>query len=237
MTQVPHVVQRLTRKQHGLAPLGVFISATDPATTELAGWAGYDFVLIDGEHSPLDRLAVLSHIRAAEAVGLVPIVRGLEKSGSFIQSMLDLGAAGVVLPKLETAEEARAAVAATRYAPHGTRGMCPANHDGQYNIAIIETRKAVENIDEIVAVEGMDLIHFGPGDLSADMGLNFATDLPLLQDAWKRVHDATRAAGKFLFSTAGHGFDGADVYIQPMDLIQLQQKFAASIAEFRNNGF
>jgi 4-hydroxy-2-oxoheptanedioate aldolase len=132
--------------------------------------------------------------------------------------------------------------------------MCPANHDGQYNIAnygghmarrnqlamaipIIETRKAVENIEEIVAVEGMDLIHFGPGDLSADMGLNFATDLPLLQDAWKRVHDATRAAGKFLFSTAGHGFDGADVYIQPMDLIQLQQKFAASIAEFRNNGF
>lgn len=247
------VVGRLT-KSGARTPLGVFISATDPATTELAGWAGYDFILIDGEHSPLDRLAVLSHIRAAEAVGLVVLVRGLERSGTFIQSMLDLGAAGVVLPRLETADQARQAVAATRFAPEGTRGMCPANHDGRYDVAtyaahmhrrnreamaipIIETRKAVENIEEIVAVEGMDLIHFGPGDLSADMGLNLATDMPLLQDAWKRVRDAAHAAGKFAFATAGHGFEGADVYIQPMDLIQLQEKFAASVQAFRKAGF
>lgn len=251
--QPGNVVERMTKSETQV-PLGVFISSTDPATTELAGWAGYDFVMIDGEHSPLDRLAVLNHIRVAEATGMVAIVRGLEKSGHFIQSMLDLGAAGVVLPRLETAEEAREAVAAMRFAPEGTRGMCPANHDGRYDvenyfmhmkrrnreamaIPIIETVKAVANIEEIVAVDGMDLIHFGPGDLSADMGLNLATDMPLLQEAWKRVRDITHAAGKYVFATAGKGFEGGDVYIQSMDLIQLQQKYAASIKMFRDKGF
>ena len=208
--------------------------------------------MIDGEHSALDRQEILGHVRAAEAIGVVPLVRGLLKTPEFIQSMLDMGVAGVVLPKLETAEEARAAVAATRYAPEGTRGMCPACHDGGYSlqgfsdrmkrrnrnamaIPIIETRRAVENIDEICAVEGMDLIHFGPGDLSADMGLDLATDLPLLQEAWVRVRDAAHTAGKYAFVPSGMNFEGGDVYISPMELIQLREKLTRTVEEFRGN--
>jgi 4-hydroxy-2-oxoheptanedioate aldolase len=246
------VVQKLKKSMDAKIPLGIYISSIDPAATEIAGLSGFDFVMIDGEHSALDRQAVLNHVRAAEAVGVIPIVRGLESSGIFIQSMLDLGIAGVVLPKLETAEQARIAVAATRYAPAGTRGMCPACHDGKYTIQgftdhmrrrnrdamaipIIETRRAVENIEEIVNVDGMNLIHFGPGDLSADMGLDLATDLHLLQDAWIRVRDAAHAAGKYAFVPSGMGFEGGDVYIVPMDLMLLREKLTQTVKDFRES--
>lgn len=248
--QIRTAVDRLRRAAGSHIPLGIFISSTDPVSTEIAGLAGFDFVMIDGEHGPLDRLTILNHVRAAEAGGVVALVRGLEPSGSFIQSMLDLGVAGVVLPRLETSEQARIAVAATRYAPEGTRGMCPACHDGGYTISgfadqmrhrnrtamaipIIETRKAVQNIEEIVAVEGVDLIHFGPGDLSADMGLDLAKDLHLLQDAWIKVRDAAHAAGKYAFTPSGMGFEGGDVYITPMELMQLREKLTKTVSDFR----
>jgi 2-keto-3-deoxy-L-rhamnonate aldolase RhmA len=243
-------VKRLKRVGAAHTPLGIFISSIDPVSTEIAGLAGYDFVMIDAEHSPLDRFAILGHVRAAEAVGIVPIVRRLEGSASFIQSMLDLGVAGVVLPKLETAEQARAAVLATRYAPAGKRGMCPACHDGGYAldgfvdrmrqrnseamaIPIIETIRGVENIEEICAVEGMDLIHFGPGDLSADMGLDLAKDLTKLMEAWIRVRDTAHAAGKYAFVPDGMGFIGGDVYISPMELIQLRSRLEQTVNGFR----
>ncbi|MEJ6479780.1 MAG: aldolase/citrate lyase family protein [Octadecabacter sp.] len=250
MTQTPTAVDRLRKADKTHTPFGIFISSIDPASTEIAGLSGYDFVMIDGEHSALDRQEILAHVRAAEAVGVVPLVRGLYKTQEFIQSMLDLGVAGVVLPKLETAEEARTAFAATRYAPEGTRGMCPACHDGGYSITgfgermkrrnreamvipIIETRKAVENIEEICAVDGMDLIHFGPGDLSADMGLDLATEIHLLQDAWVRVRDAAHAAGKFAFVPSGMNFEGGDVYISSMELMQMREKLTQTVQEFR----
>ena len=250
MTEIRTALDRLRKPGASHTPFGVFISSIDPVSTEIAGLSGFDFVMIDGEHSALDRQEVLAHVRAAEAIGVVSLVRGLYKTPEFIQSMLDLGVAGVVLPKLETAEEARIAVAATRYAPEGTRGMCPACHDGGYVLAgfaermkrrnreamaipIIETIKAVKNIEEICAVDGMDLIHFGPGDLSADMGLDLGTEMHLLQDAWIRVRDAAHAAGKFAFVPSGMNFDGADIYISPMEMIQLREKLTQTVQQFR----
>lgn len=244
------VIARLTRFG-GAAPLGVFISSIDPTTSEIAGDAGFDFTLIDGEHGPLDRQAVLNHVRAAEAAGMTSLVRGLESSNSFIQSMLDLGVAGVVVPKLESAEEARRVVRASRYAPEGTRGMCPACHDGRYTvdgfanhmrtrnrqamvIPIIETIKGVSNIDEIVAVDGMDLIHFGPGDLSAEMALDLAKDMDQLQDPWRRVRDAAHAAGKKTLATHPEVFLGADAYLVPMELMLLREALTKIVGEYRS---
>ena len=245
------VVERLMRSGGTGTPIGIYISSIDPCTSEIAGQAGFDFTLIDGEHSPFDRLTILNHVRAAQSRGIVPLARGQDSSNITIQGLLDVGAAGVVLPKIETADEARRAVAATRYAPSGTRGMCPGCHDGSYSvqgfsehmarrnrdvmaIPIIETRKGVENIEEIVAVEGMDLIHFGPGDLSADMGIDLATEPHKLTEAWIHVRDATKAAGKYILVPDGFGFEGADAYIVPMDLIQLHTTFRHVVSEFRS---
>jgi 2-keto-3-deoxy-L-rhamnonate aldolase RhmA len=251
MSQYPgkDALRRITCTE-GAPPLGIFIASVDPSTTEIAADAGFDFAVFDAEHGPLDRLTLLGHVRAAEASGIIPLARILNSSDHTIQSMLDIGLKGVVVPKVESAEEAARIVAATRYAPEGKRGMCPACHDGRYTIVdftnrmrmrnrealaipIIETRKGVENIEAIVAVEGMDIIHFGPGDLSADMGLNLETDVHRMQEAWVHVRDVARAAGKTVLVPANLGFEGGDALIVPMELMILNTALRKLAIEVR----
>lgn len=108
----------------GRKPAGAFVMSSDPSTTLIYGAAGYDRVLLDREHGMIDIPAMVAHLRAAEAGGLVPIIRVLENNPALIQQALDAGAQGVMVPKVGSAEEARRAVAASRYRPGG-RGMCP----------------------------------------------------------------------------------------------------------------
>lgn len=242
-------LRRISRNDDG-PPLGLFIASIDPATTEIAANAGFDFAMIDAEHGPQDRLTVLGHVRAAKASGIVPLARILESSNHMIQSMLDVGVMGVVVPKVESRAEAERIVAATRYAPAGKRGMCPACHDGRYTVVdfknrmaqrnsevlaipIIETIRGVENIDEIVSVDGMDIIHFGPGDLSADMGIDLNTDLHRMQEAWVRVRDASHAAGKAVLVPSGMGFEGGDAFTLPMELMILHTTLTSMVADMR----
>ncbi|SCW38134.1 4-hydroxy-2-oxoheptanedioate aldolase [Sphingobium faniae] len=244
-----NALRRIARNGNA-RPLGLFIASIDPATTEIAADAGFDFAMIDAEHAPQDRLTVLGHVRAAEARGIVPLARILDSSNHMIQSMLDVGVKGVVVPKVESGAEAERIVAATRYAPAGKRGMCPACHDGRYTVVdfknrmarrnsevlaipIIETVKGVENIEEIVAVDGMDIIHFGPGDLSADMGIDLNTELDKLQDAWVRVRDASHAAGKAVLVPSGMGFEGGDALSLPMELMILHSTLTSMVGDMR----
>lgn len=242
-------LERISRGNNRI-PLGIFIASVDPSTTEIAADAGFDFVMIDAEHGPQDRLTVLAHVRAAEASGVIPIARILDSSDGTIQSMLDVGVKGVVVPKVASAAQAAEVVAAARYAPEGRRGMCPACHDGRYSVTnftnrmqqrnrevlvipIIETMRGVEAIEEIVAVDGIDIVHFGPGDLSADMGLDLGTDVAKLQDAWVRVRDAAKAAGKTVLVPQGMGFEGGDALIVPMELMILSATLTNMVAAMR----
>lgn len=235
----------------GQQPLGIFVSSLDPASTDLLAGAGFDYLVFDGEHGRFSRTAVESHVRAAQVKGAVPFVRILENSPALIQATLDAGAHGVVVPHIDDAAAARAAVAASRYAPSGRRGMCPACYAGEYTmegwgehvaasngnimvIPIIESVKAVENIDEIVAVDGIDVVHFGPGDLSADMGIDFNAERQRMDDAWHRVRDAARAAGKFVLSPRGYGYDDADMLIVEMELMILRRAAAAIVRDHRD---
>ena len=234
----------------GGKPLGIFISSLDPASTGIVADAGFDFVVLDGEHGRMSRIEVENHVRAAEARGTVPFVRILENSQTLIQSMLDVGAHGVVVPHVDTAEEARAAVAASLYSPRGKRGMCPACHAVGYSldnwqeytraanenimvIPIIESRKSVENIEAILAVDGIDVVHFGPGDLSADMGIDFSTQLDELMSAWRTVLNATRAAKKYVLAPRGFGFDDADMLIAEMELMILRRAASEMVSEHK----
>lgn len=234
----------------GEAPLGIFISSTDPAVTQIMGRAGFDYVVIDNEHGRNDRKDIENHVRAAAASGVVPFVRILENSPSLIQSMLDVGAHGVVVPHVDTAEDARRAVEASYYSPRGRRGMCPACHAGSYSldgwldqtrnadanimvIPILESRRSIENIDEILQVEGIDVVHFGPGDLSADLGLDFTTDLHLLTEAWQTAVKATHSAGKRMLAPRGFGYDEADMFIVPMDYMLLTNLASRTVADHR----
>jgi 4-hydroxy-2-oxoheptanedioate aldolase len=250
MLKIDAKTRFLQMMDRGEKPYGLFISSIDPAVTGIMGEAGFDYVVIDGEHGRNDRLQVEQHVRAATATGIVPFVRILENSQALIQATLDVGAQGIVVPHVDTAADARRAVEASYYSPRGKRGMCPASHAGRYTMAnwidrtrnaddnvmvipILESKKSIENIEEILAVDGIDVVHFGPGDLSADMGLDLNTQVDLLMDSWRKALDATRAAGKRMLAPKGFGFDDADMLIEPMDYMLLHNLASTMVAKHK----
>jgi len=233
----------------GNTPIGIFVTSVDPAASTIMGAAGFDFVILDCEHGPMDKVTALQHIRAAGAWPMLTFIRTLEATPQSIQAYFDIGANGVMVPKIETAEQARRAVAASRYQPGG-RGMCPGcesalyssdtwlahvaeANDGNIIIPLIETRAGMANLKEIVAVEGVELVMFGPGDLSQDLGLDLFTQKEQLYGLWadfaKTVHDA----GKLAMVPAGFDFEGADVLVNSMDLKLLRTAADQIVARHR----
>ncbi len=238
------------RARVGKRPFGTIVALADPASTVIFGRAGFDFVILDCEHGPLSVMDVGNHVRAAEACGTIPLVRVRDNSASGIGAMLDAGAHGVVVPHVDDAAAARAAVAATRYAPVGVRGKCPGCYGADYSpadwkahwpranaeaiaIPIIESVRAVQNIEEIVAVDGVDIVLFGPGDLGQEMGL---TDGDALIAAWVRVRDAAHAAGKLAIGSRGRGFEGSDLILASMDVLLLRRVANEIARDCRNEG-
>ncbi|WP_242128706.1 aldolase/citrate lyase family protein [Sphingobium sp. Sx8-8] len=234
----------------GEQPFGIFISSLDAASTDIMADAGFDFVMLDGEHGRLDRIAVEQHVRAARAGGILSFVRILDNVPTLIQSMLDVGADGVMVPHIDTADQARAAVEASRYAPRGRRGMCPACLAGRYTlegwtehvhasdenamvIPILESRRAIENVADILAVDGIDLVMFGPGDLSADMAIDFSRDGHRMEAAWRCTLDAARTAGKLVMAPAGFTYDEADILLVEMELMLLRKTVGGMVADHR----
>lgn len=166
---------------------GLFMIATDPAMVESAGYAGYDFVLLDMEHGTTTFQTLPNLIQAANVAGVMPVVRVPRGSDIWIDQALDVGAGGLMIPQIDTAEQARAAVSAAKFAPLGTRGTCrfvrsacfggvPGSEyfqKAQDTVVIVqaEGKKAVENLDEILDVEGIDIVFVGPYDLSSSLGV------------------------------------------------------------------
>lgn len=191
--------------------IGSFIKTPAPQPIEILGDLGFDFVVIDEEHGPFDRGVVDVGLLAARAAGTAGIVRVAEPSASNILSMLDMGAAGVLVPHVLSAAKAREVAAACRYRG-GRRGFSNTTRAGRYGavgmwphvdaadaqiavIAMIEDREAVEEIDAIAAVEGIDAFFIGRGDLVVAFGAA-GMDAPEVRGAAERILAAARAAAK-----------------------------------------
>lgn len=190
---------------------GTFAAIPHPVAVEVTARAGLDFLCIDWEHSQIDRGDIENLVRAGEAGGAVVMVRVPGNNPEAIAAVLDAGAEGVLVPRISSAEEAEVAVRATRYPPDGERGAGPgrASHYG-YDIAgyiaaanarillavQVETVRAVENIDAIAAVEGVDLVFIGPGDLAVSMQAFGPGGTERLEAAMMKTISACRAAGK-----------------------------------------
>jgi 4-hydroxy-2-oxoheptanedioate aldolase len=172
----------------GEAVIGVFLGTSDARFVELCGYAGFDYVLLDAEHFPLSDSDVEHLVRAAEVVGIPAFVRVAANRPEIIRRVLDVGAWGVMIPQVRSAEEATAAVAATKYAPLGTRGAAVSRVAGSGTttsfrewaeisnretmvIIQIETREAVDRLNDILQVEGVDAFEIGRSDLSQSLGL------------------------------------------------------------------
>jgi len=173
--------------KQGRVQIGLWVGLADAYAIEAMAGAGFDWLLIDGEHAPNDLRTVLGQLQAVAPYPTHPIVRPVIGDVPLIKQLLDVGAQTLLIPVVETAEQAAMLVAATRYPPRGIRGVGSAlarssrwNQIGDYLhtaddqmcvLVQVETLKGVSNIAAIAATEGVDGVFFGPADLSASMGL------------------------------------------------------------------
>jgi len=183
----------------GQPQIGLWQALATPYTCEICAGAGFDWLLIDGEHAPNTVPLVLAQLQAASAYPVEPVVRLATGDAVLIKQYLDIGARSLLVPMVESAEQAQHLVRATRYPPHGFRGVGSAIarasrwnrtpgylHNAADEICLllqVETRKALAAIDDIAGVDGVDGVFIGPSDLAADMGhLGDATH-PEVQEA------------------------------------------------------
>jgi len=190
--------------------LGTGITLNDPAVVEALGPV-VDFFWIDMEHNPIGMETLLGHLMAARAAGSPALVRVPSSDSPFIKRVLDTGAEGIIVPQVRSAEEVRQAVAACRYPPIGCRGFGPRRpsdygrrsldqllreaNEELFVVVQIETASAVEELDDIVTVEGLDGLVVGPSDLSASYGLLGQIEHPTVTEAIKKIIRVAHEAG------------------------------------------
>ena len=198
----------------GEVQIGLWLSTCSPVSTEAASGAGFDWLIIDMEHSANEVPDVLNHLRAAEGGTAEAIVRLSWNEPVLVKRLLDIGARTLLFPFVQSADEARKAVAATRYPPNGIRGVAGVTRANRFGrvpnyfkraeeeicvLVQVETRKAASVIEEIAAVDGVDGVFIGPADLSADMGYPNDWDRPevwpTILDAGARIRKAGKSAG------------------------------------------
>jgi 4-hydroxy-2-oxoheptanedioate aldolase len=243
--------------RRGRCQIGLWLSLGEPSVAELASKTGFDWVVIDGEHGPNRLRDVLQQLRAV-ADEAHPIVRLRDDNRAEIKQMLDIGAQTILIPMIESGEQARQAVRSTRYPPQGVRGVAPALarasgygaimdyiHTANDQICLIvqvETRAGIAALDEILAVDGVDGVFIGPLDLAADMGHLGRPDAPevraVIDEALGRIDAAGKAAG-LLATDPDQGQDliargvdflavGIDVTTLRGALVDLRGRFGAS---------
>lgn len=198
----------------GRQQIGLWCSLASANAVELLSYSGFDWLLLDTEHSANDLPMVLGQLHAAAAGSAHPIVRVPWNDHVTIKRYLDAGVQSFLVPMVQNAEEARAAVAATRYPPKGIRGFASASRASRFGrvkdyharaeaeicvLVQIETVPAMQELDAIVSVDGVDGVFIGPGDLSADMGYLGQPGHPEVMaaatDAMRRIRAAGKAPG------------------------------------------
>lgn len=200
------------RMARGETVYGVFLNSGSSVLTEVIGLAGFDFVLIDSEHGPTGVMENRELIQAAEYRGTVPIVRVPNRSSDAILKMLDVGAHGVLVPRVNTVEEAVQVARAARYCPEGCRGVASTRASdygftplGEYfglanrrNLVAVQCEDVacLPNLDRIAAVEGVDIIFVGPYDLSSSMGTLGKVEYEFIRDTVEAVLEAVKRHGK-----------------------------------------
>jgi 4-hydroxy-2-oxoheptanedioate aldolase len=198
----------------GEAALGCSIMIPSPQIVEMLGCAGFDWVLIDCEHGSIGPSDVELMAMACDAAGITPIARPRTNSASDIQGVMDRGVMGVQVPHINTGEEARRAVAAVKFGPGAARGLAAGTRPDNWGLGAcmsdfveranaqslvcvqLEHAAALSNIDDILAVEGIDVFFIGPSDLSQSMGFPGNPKAPAVATAIDKALGAIVAAGR-----------------------------------------
>jgi 4-hydroxy-2-oxoheptanedioate aldolase len=191
--------------------IGLWLSLCSNTVAELVGYSGYDWLLLDSEHAPNEPAAMLTQLQGMATGTASAVVRPAWNDAVLIKRFLDIGAQSFLVPYVESAEEAKAAVAAVRYPPRGMRGVAGSTRANRYTrvkdyfdhaddeicmLVQVETRKGYDNLDEIIAVDGVDGVFVGPADLSAGLGHLGNPGHPDVQTAIMDINTRCIAAGK-----------------------------------------
>jgi 4-hydroxy-2-oxoheptanedioate aldolase len=195
----------------GKLQIGLWFSLCSNIAAEIIGDSGYDWILLDTEHSPNEIPNLVTQLQALQAGTATPIVRPAWNDAVLIKRVLDIGAQAVLIPYVQNVDEAKAAVAACRYPPHGIRGVSVAARASRYGrtpgylgkangeicvLVQVETGEALENLEAIAAVEGVDGVFIGPSDLAASLGHLGNPQHPDVQKAIKDAVDRLKKVGK-----------------------------------------
>ena len=235
---------------------GIWAGFATGYAAEIVAGLGYDWMLIDGEHAPNTVPSVLNQLQTVAPYATAPVVRAVNGDASLIKQLLDVGAQTLMIPMVETAEQAQALVRAIRYPPHGVHGVGggltrATRWDGVANylqtaheelclIVQVESRLGVENVAAIAAVEGVDAVFIGPADLSIGLGHAGNPGHPEVQERIKYAVDATLAAGKVSGILAPNEDDarryqawGCRFIAVAIDISLLRQSALATLARYR----
>ncbi|BCL25493.1 HpcH/HpaI aldolase/citrate lyase family protein [Streptomyces aurantiacus] len=242
----------------GTTPLGTWLKIAAGEPVEIMAYAGFDFVVIDMEHAPLDPQTAYRLINSAAALGMVPLVRVPDTTASTIQKILDAGAMGILVPHVDTVEQAAAVGQACRFPPHGTRGAGGTSRAGAWGlrpnadylatgnddvlcIPQLESVEAIRAAPEILALDSVDSVFVGAADLSMSMGATPAS--PQVLELIASAIDAAHARGK----SCGLAFggvperaaravrEGCDFVVLSNDTSMLAEAARGLVTAFREN--
>ncbi|MFC1912680.1 HpcH/HpaI aldolase/citrate lyase family protein [Chloroflexota bacterium] len=249
--------------RQGRIPVGVWVDIDDPHVVEMMGIIGFDFVVLEYEHcsrtlSELERL-----IYAADVADITPLVRLRELDTPLITKILAAGAMGIILAQTQTKEHAAKLVESVKYPPLGHRGAHPTIRAAKYSTdfatdfaewcklanretmtaCIIEDHVGIENVEEIAAVEGIDIIHYGPVDLALEVGLMHLSNwsqhpkmVAMRDKVYKAAKDHKKLSVGSVFNlseTAGVMKLGADIVVFVHDITQLRLQFESALKTIR----
>jgi 4-hydroxy-2-oxoheptanedioate aldolase len=243
----------------GEPAIGAWLSMGSPIAAEIVANAGYDAVIMDHEHGPGDFLNAISLMQAVAEAGPTPMMRVPWNDTVYIKRALDIGVMGIIVPYVQNADEARAAVDACRYPTKGIRGVAP--HAGRCSrwgmrlgeyldawpkqlllMCQIETEEAIENIEEIAAVDGVDMLFLGPSDVSAsiDHMLDLANPdvIALIERAERKMRKTNKLLGTVIRpgQTLNWTYEqGYDFVIAASDAKLISAGGQAQVDGFRNN--
>jgi 4-hydroxy-2-oxoheptanedioate aldolase len=225
MTVSPSAAIRLKEKlRNGGVAYGIWMELRDPDIVEMAGHLGFEYVVIEAEHSPLDRSTATELVRAADLAGLVPIIRVPANDPAIILGYLEIGIKGIYVPHVNTREEAERIVSAVKFPPEGHRGagawravqyglldtskeFIPRANEETLAIALVEEARGIANLDDILDVDGIDAISIGDGDLSLTMDHIGDRGHPevrkVVDDAESRIAASNKALEATIFNTSG----------------------------------
>jgi 4-hydroxy-2-oxoheptanedioate aldolase len=240
----------------GELQIGLWCTLASNIAAEIVSDSGYDWLLIDTEHSPNEIPDLLQHLQAVQGGTASAVVRVAWNDAVLIKRALDIGGQTILVPYVQNAEEATRAVAATRYPPSGIRGVTGSGRASRYGrvkdylqkandeigvIVQVETREALDQIEAIAAVPGVDGVFVGPSDLSASFGLIGKPLSPEVQDAIEKAGKRIRAAGKSAGILAGGEADarrymgwGYNFVAVGVDTVLLARAADELLARFKN---